>query len=163
MICGCDHVEDSKMHIVSLDFLRALPFEASLVTPKLALFDSHGREKNNLQRLRQESPVVLRPQGAQRTGSVLRGHAHLLGDRGSARHVQELRQGEERKAFVVGRQSVLHQTLRFLCRSALQGFDDPRRCQRTASGLEDGQRSRQAIHARTTAQDRDAWAENHRD
>jgi len=80
MICGCDHVEDFKIHIVSLDSLRALSFEASSVTPKLVLFDSRGREKNNLRRLRQDSPVLLRPQSAQSAGPVLRRNAHLPGD-----------------------------------------------------------------------------------
>jgi hypothetical protein len=163
MICGCDCIEDSKTHTDFPISLRAMSFEEFLVIPKLAFFDSRGGEKNYLRGLRQESPVVLRSQVAQGARSVLRRYAHLPGDRGPTRPVQELWQGEDRRAFVAGRQSVLHQTLRLLCRPSMPVFDDPRRSQRTASGLEDGQRARQAIHARTTAQDRDARPANHRD
>ena len=162
MICRCDRIEDSKTRTASLVSFRPLPFEAFLVIPKRALCDSRDGEKNNLWRLQQDPPLVLRPQVAQGTRFVLWGHACLLGDRGPTRSVRELRQGENRRACVAGRQSVLHQTFRFLCRSSLPVFDDPRRGQRTATGLEDGQRARKAVHARAIAQDRGAWAENHR-
>ena len=162
MICRCVRIEDSKTRTDFLVLLRALPFEEFLVIPRLALFDSCAGGKNCLRRLRHDSRVVLRPQIAQSAGSVLRRYAHLPGDGGPTRPVQELWQGEERKTSVVGGQSVLHQTLCFLCRPPLSGFDDPGRCQGTASGLEDRQRTRQAIHERTVAQDWNAWAKSHR-
>jgi len=162
MICGCVHIGDSKTRTSSRAFVPVLPLEVFSVIPRLAFFGSRGGGKNHLRCLRQSSSFVLRPQTAQGAGSVLRGHARLPGDRGPARVVPELRQGEAGRTVVVGRQSLLHQALRLLRGSPLPGFDHLRCCPGTASGLEDGQGTRQAVYAGAIAQNRKAWAKGHR-
>ena len=150
MICGCDSSDTFQMPITSRVFVPCRPFMESLVTPTPAWFAFPGGEKNGLRSMRQDSPIILRPQAAPSARSILRRLADLCAIRGSARAVPELRQGEAGTTVMVGRQSLLHQTLRFLCRSTLPVFDHTRCRQGTASGLEDCQRACSQWHDGTS-------------
>ena len=70
MICRCDRIEDSKTRTASLVSFWPQPSEAFLVIPKRTLFDSRDGGKNNMWYLRQDPPLILRPQVAQNTNKV---------------------------------------------------------------------------------------------
>ena len=161
MICGCVCNENSMTHADFRDSVRWLPYEGFSGIPKPVSFDSPGGEKNDLRCVRHVPPFLLRPQAAPRAGPFLRGHAYLPGDRSAVCVVPELRQGETGTTVLVGRQSVLHQAIRLLRRSPVPGVHHQGRCQGIASGLENGQRTRQAVHARAVAPDWNAGPKDH--
>ena len=70
--------------------------------------------------------------------------------------VPDLQRGEAREAGLARRPPLLHQALCLLRRTALPSFDDPRCCGGDAPQLEDGQRAREAVHARAAPQARNA-------
>ena len=163
MICGCDSNDSCPRHITSLDFVPCRPFAESSETAKPVWLSFPDGEKNELRGMRQHSSIILRPQAAPSSRSILRRMADLSANRDSARAVPELQQGEARRTSLVGRLSVLHQTLRLFRRASLPGFDHSGCCQGIASGLEDRQGTGKAIHARAVAQGWRAWTKNHRD
>ena len=163
MICGCDFIDTFQKRITSPAFAHFHRFTESLVIRKLGWFSSRVGGKNELWGLRQSSSVLLRSQAAPGSRSLLWRVQNLSGVRDSACAMSELRPGEAGTTVLAGRQSVLHQALRFLHRSTLPGFDHSRCCQGTASGLEDRQRTGKTIHARAVAQGGRAWAKNHWD
>src|SRR5664280_1618266 len=82
-------------------------------------------EKNGLRSLWAESTNLLRLQDPSRTRPLLWRHPGVPGVRGATRVLPELRRREAGASAVVGQQSLLHQTVRLLCGSALSSFDDP--------------------------------------
>jgi hypothetical protein len=129
MICGCDPNDSYPRHITSLDFVPCRPFGESSETPTPVWLPFPGGGKNELRGMRRHSSIILRPQAAPSSRSILRRLANLSANRGSARVVPELRQGEARRTFLVGRLSILHQTLSLFRRASLPGCYHPGCCQ----------------------------------
>jgi len=152
MICRCDSNDSCQRHITFLVFVRCRPFGESSETPKPVWLSFIDGEKNELRGMRQDSSVFLRPQTAPASRPILRRLADLSTIRCSARAMPELRQGEARRTSLVGRLSVLHQTLRLFRRASLPGCYHSGCCQGTASGPEDRLRTGKTIHARAVAQ-----------
>lgn len=105
-------------------FARSRQCAASSVIRKRVSSPSCGAQKNTLRRLRPCALGLVRPAHAAGTRSVLRGHAHLPGDRGAARSVPRLRWREARAARVPRRQPLLYQALCALRGPALPAGDD---------------------------------------
>ena len=77
----------------------------------------------------------------------MRGHADLSGAGDPSRPLRALRQGEAGEAGLAGGAPVLHEALRVLRRTTLPEHDDQGRGRGDATGLEDDQEPRQAVHA----------------
>jgi hypothetical protein len=132
-------------------------------TPEPSSFASSAGEKNSLWCLWGYPSDLLRPKDPPSAGSVLRGYAGLPGRGDSPRLLSQVPEGEAGKAGVAGRFSLLQQTICFLHRPSLSGFQYPGCSPRVPSGLEDGQGPGEAIHAGAVAAGGDPRAESHRD
>src|SRR5215475_2793573 len=126
MLYACDLHYDWSIHTASLAFAQAQRCGASSVIPKPASCSLSGAEKNTLRRLRHGGAGVLRPQGASGARPLLWRYAGLPGDQGPARMVSALWGGEAREGVLAGRQPLLYQTLRLLCRAAVSHGYPPR-------------------------------------
>src|ERR671914_805631 len=123
---------------------------------------SDGAQKNALWGVWSSTPGLVRPTRAMGPGPCVRRPAHLLGSGSATRVLPALRQGEARTAGLPGRQSVVYQALCLLRGSALSLGDGQGHRRGASSGLGDGQRAGQAVHARPTRPHANPWAEGHR-
>ena len=144
---------------VFVRYRRCAGFSA---TPRRVLSLCDGAQKNALWGVWSSTPGLVRPTRAMGPGPCLRRPAHLLGSGSATRVLPALRQGEARTAGLPGRQSVLHQALCLLRGSALSLGDGQGHRRGASSGLGDGQRAGQAVHARPTRPHANPWAEGHR-
>src|SRR5512139_2893954 len=126
--------------------------------PEPSSFASSAGEKNSLWCLWGYPSDLLRPKDPPSPGSVLRGYASLPGRGDSPRLLSQVPEGEAGKAGLAGRLSLLQQTICFLYRPSLSGFESSGRGQRVPSGLEDGQGPGEAVHAGAAAAGRDPRA-----
>ena len=113
MICRCDFIDTLQSRTASPAFVPFHPSGESLVIPEPRVVRLSRRGKKQPVDLRQSSSIVLRPQAAPSSRSVLRRLQDISGVRDSTRAVPGLRKGEAGGTVLVGRQSVLHQVLRF--------------------------------------------------
>ena len=139
MILGCENIDVCGTRIASLAFVRDQQCRASSVIRRRVLSGSIGGGKNGLRSLRLRQAIMVRSQTALGARFRVWRLSNLLGDRGTSYRMPPMLEGEARKARVACEQSVLQQTLCFLCGTALPGHDDQRCGSRNTLGLEDGQ------------------------
>jgi hypothetical protein len=159
MICGCENDVAWRTRTGSPGFGRSTRSAACSVTPKRASCSSCAGEKNGLWCLWASAADLLRPQGSSGPRSLLWRYSCLPGDRGPTCLLPAMWYREARKAALVGRQSLLHETLCLLRGSALPVVDHSRCGAGTPSRLEDGQRAGDGVPARATSQGREAWSQ----
>src|ERR1700674_5889905 len=92
----------------SRGFVRCPRCAAFAVIRKRASSPSDGAQKNDLRLLRSSALGLVRPTHAARSRSVVWRRAHLGGDRGAPRAVQELRAREARATRLPGGQPLLY-------------------------------------------------------
>ena len=152
-------IDDFGIHIGFLVSVRSTALVGSLETPRPGSFDLSVGEKNGLRSVRPCSSFVLRPEDPKGPGSVLRGCAHLPGAGDPKGLLPKVQEREARETAVAGGQSFLHQAICLLCGPSVSGLGDHGCSEGTASGLEDGEGSGEAIHAGAVEASGTAWAE----
>src|SRR5215475_2123606 len=127
-----------------------------------ASYDLSVGGKNAVRCMRWRLAGNLRPKTALGARPVVRRCSDLLGAGDPPRAVPRLRQGEAGEAPLVGAQSLLYEAVRLLRRATVPKGNDPGRCSRTSSRLEDSQGSREAVHAGATAPSRQSRSQGDR-
>ena len=139
--------DDCGTNIGSLDFVREQTFKGYLETQGLESSGSRGFKKNTLWLLRNSALELLRQEGAEDTGFIMRGYAGLSGGGIPTCLLQELWHGETGTVFLDSRQSLLYKSFCFFRGKALPG-SYPTRCSKgTSSGLEDCKGVGQTVYA----------------
>ena len=134
MICGCQKHRSAAVWPMRTHFLVSEPepsAAADLVTRRCESSPSRDAQKNVLWHLRNDAPQFLRPHEAAGAGLVERTVPHFARHRGASDSMPPVRCGEARAPLFPGRQSVLHQALCLLRRSALSSArsrTSPRSC-----------------------------------
>lgn len=147
MITEWEKRDDCGTNIDSLDFVREQTFKGYLETQGLESSGSRGFKKNTLWILWDGALELLRQEGAEDTGFIMRGYAGLSGGGISTRLLQELWYGETGTTFLDSQQSLLHKAFCLFCGKALPGVHPPRRGEGASSGLEDSQGAGQTVYA----------------
>src|SRR6266542_6510216 len=96
----------------------------SLVIPGCESCLYGGAEKNSLWSVWLLVPQFLRSTTVDRARSVVWPDANLLGAGDAPSRLPQVQRGEGRRVGLAGGQSVLHQTVRLLCRSAVSRLGD---------------------------------------
>ena len=159
MIWGCENIDDCGTRIGSQVLGPAQHYGAFSVIRRLEYLVYAGGGKNSLRYLRLYQARVVRSQTALGAGFGVWGLSDLLGDRGAPNRLPAVHEGEAREAGVACGQSVLQQAICLLCGAALSGHDDQRCGAGDASGLEEYQRTGQAVYARAVASDRISYSQ----
>ena len=120
MIWGCKNIDDCGTRIASHTFVQNPLYKASSVIRRPVLCACTGGEKNGLRCLRLYRARVVRPQTTLGSGFSVWRLSYLLGDRGASYRLPTVHKSEAREAGVAGGQSVLQQTVCFLCGTALR-------------------------------------------
>ena len=166
MIAAC-RLHDTRagcgIRIAPRGFVQVEPSWGSSASPTPGSSRSRGGQKNGLRDLRSRAARMVRPQTAPGARSRVRRPADLPRARGAARGLPALWRGEAGTTRLPGRQSLLHQALRFLRGAALSRLADPGRSQGAAPRLAHREGLGAAVHARATAPRRDARPSSHRD
>ena len=123
----------------------------------------NGIKKNGLRKLWDISREFLRSSDGEGSGFVLRPEADFPGGGNQTSFLQKVRQGDAGDVGLAFEKFSSYQALCFFCGSEMPVDDDCGCGQGVETGLEDGQRIRQAVHARTTSANRDACATCDRD
>ena len=153
---------DFGMRTRSWGFVRSLRCVACSVIRKRASSPSNDAQKNDLRLLRSSALGLVRPTHAAPSRSVVWRRAHLFGDRGAPRAVQELRAREARAARLPGGQSLLYQALCLLRGAALSSGHHQGCCRGTQAALGNGEDPGEAVHARATRPRGHARTQGHR-
>ena len=149
MICRWARRDDYWTNISSLDIERDLKYRGYLETRKHVLSDLRGLKKNSMWQLREDAPELLRQDGTTDTGSVLWGFPYLPGSGSSASPVQEVWESETGEIPMVGKESLLYETI-LLLRGAEMSSHDRQGCsKRTEAGLARGKSIGERVHAGT--------------
>ena len=119
--------------------------------PMVRVLVLRRRQKNSLWNLFTLAPGLLRSETSFGTRLVLWRASHLPGVECAPGGLPELWKGKAREARVVGRQSLLHQTLCVVGGAAVPGDNDQGSGPGTPIELGHGQRVGEAIHARAVA------------
>jgi hypothetical protein len=163
MISSCENTAASMTPIGFRASIRIQPSEGSSATPRPASSVLRGGGKDSLRRLRHGSPELLRSQGPPRSGSLLRRHAGVPEDRGSAGAVPKVREGEAGVSGVPLRQPLLHEAVLLLRGPTMPLLQRQGHRQGTASRLAHGQGAGEAVHAGAAEANRHPGAQDHRD
>src|SRR3990172_8282961 len=119
----------------------------SIAWTKTEINLSKPGKENSLWLLRNSALELLRQEGAEDTGFIMRGYAGLSGGGISTCLLQELWHGETGTTFLDSQQSILHKAFCLFCGKALSGVHPPRRSEGASSGLEDRQGAGQTVYA----------------
>ena len=142
---------------------RRAPCEEFSETRRRAWWSCGGVEKNRLWSVWIWVAELLRQEAAARARFVVRRYPRLSGDGGAASGLSDVWRREARALGMVGRQSVLHQTLCLSGGTAGSDGHDQRRGPRVALGLGDGQGVGEAVYARAVAARRNSRTRSGRD
>lgn len=135
-------------------YLETLGQESSgLIVPK----------KNGMWHLRDISPELLRQDVTKDTGFIMRRHACVFGDRGSASTMPELRKSENRESAVDSDESLLHKAFCFLCGAEVPSNDHQRCVKRAETGLACSESLGQRVYAGTASEESCSGAPSNRD
>lgn len=163
MICRWAKRDDYWTNISSPDFDRDLKYRGYLETQKHVLSNLRGIKKNGMWLLWHLASQLLRQDGTTDTGSILWGYADLPGSGSSASPVQEVRESETGEIPMVGKESLLYETI-LLLRGAEMSSHDRQGCsKRTETGLARGKSTGQRVHAGTASEKSSGCAPCNRD
>ena len=158
---SCERNGDSPMPISFLRLALGRGCPVSLAIPEPESSDLPDGKKNSLRCLRYGALVLLRPQVPPGPRPSLWRHAHLPRTGDPACSVPKVRQGEAGEICLPGQQSILHQAFCLLRWQALQYLHGQGCRPGVASGPQDGQRSREAVHAGETPPCQQSQAQDH--
>ncbi len=159
---SCENINDSGTFISILASPRSTLCPASSGIPDLGSLVSSVGKKNYLRRLWPHPSYLLRPENPQGSRPALWRGTDLSGGGDPPGRMSKVPEGEAGEAGLAGRLSFLHQTVCFLRRPSLPGFEYSGRGRRAAPGLENGQGLGDAVHARAVAPIGDSRAEGDR-
>jgi len=158
----CQNRDSFGMFTGSQDLSPWPPSMASLANRVPWSSRSSGVKKNGVRVLRASVGDILRSAAASRSRPLLRRQARLSGLLHSPGGLSVVRRREDRRPRLVGRQSVLHETIRLLRGTTLPGEFGQSRGRGVVPGLARGQGVGQAVHERATAACRPARTQGDR-
>jgi len=155
-------IEDFGTHIGFLASARSTLFPGFLGTPRLGSSDLCVGGKNCMRSVRSYSSFLLRQEGSQDSGPLLRGHADLPGGGDPTSLLPKVQESEAGENGLACGQPFLYQAICLLCRTPVSGFGYYGCRQGTAPELEDCEVSGKGIHAGAVETNGVAWAEDNR-
>lgn len=163
IIYECQKREACWTQTDSPGFVRGQQSRGYSETQRRGLYVLSAVKKNSMWMLWNNTSGLLRPQGAEDTGPVLRRDADLYGSGNTEGQVPEVREGEAGEVSLACRQPFLHESFCLVCGEEVPGLLNKGRGKGTQAGLEDGEGTGEGVYAGATSKGGNTGTKGNRD